>query len=413
MMRNCCTMTARKWRIPVIMGIWIQGNAIAAAPLPPETLPRLPSPAVAVQSSSPMQFPNAYGSHPRFPLEWWYITGWLKDSGGHSLGFQLTFFRLRMPKIWANPSAFNPRQIYFAQAALGDPRIGHLLTAQRAARGGLGLAGANRDTSRVWIDHWQLRQKGQGYTVSVNARRLAYRLHISVIQPPLPEGPDGISQKGPNPRNASYYYSLPHLLVNGKIRIRNHPWQQVSGQAWLDHEWSSSYLPAGAVGWDWTGLNLQNGGALMLFRMRRANGSLVWQAGTWRHANGKVQYLPGSAITMQPLRSWQSPESGNRYPTAWKIRAGSLDFTLHPLMENQEFRAIQSTGSIYWEGAVAAMKSGHRIGSGYLELTGYGARLHMGIGGTIASRPTRQYQPGFRNKQNIIPQPGVTEKAAP
>ncbi|MBU2754300.1 carotenoid 1,2-hydratase [Acidithiobacillus sp. CV18-2] len=353
---------------------------LSAAALPPTALSRLPTPSVQVSAKHPLRFPNAFGSHPQYPLEWWYITGHLQSQSGHPLGFQITFFRLRPPQVWDNPSAFNPRQIYFAQAAISDPRIGHLLTAQRIARAGMGLAGAKKDVTEVWIDHWSLRQKGAEYQARIDAQSIAYDLHFQTTQPPLLEGPDGVSQKGPDPADASYYYSIPQLRVTGSVHIDGKV-QQVQGKAWLDHEWSAAYLPKQAVGWDWMGINLANGGALMLFQMRKADGRALWLEGTWRHADGRVQYLHGQQITLQPLRFWQSPETGNRYPVAWRVQIPGLQFTLQPLMNNQEFVATRSTGGVYWEGAVRAIGAGARpLGSGYLELTGYGGRLQMGLG---------------------------------
>jgi len=359
---------------------------LAAAALPPTALPRLPTPPVQVSVNHPLRFPNAFGSHPQYPLEWWYITGHLQSQSGQPLGFQITFFRLLPAQVWDNPSAFNPRQIYFAQAAISDPRIGHLLTAQRIARAGMGLAGAKKDVTEVWIDHWSLRQKGAKYRARIDAQSIAYDLHFQATQPPLLEGPDGVSQKGPDPANASYYYSIPQLRVAGSVQIDGKV-QRVQGKAWLDHEWSTAYLPKQAVGWDWMGINLANGGALMLFQMRKADGRALWLEGTWRHANGRVQYLHGTQISLQPLRFWQSPKTGNRYPVAWRVQIPGLQFTLQPLMNDQEFEATRSTGSVYWEGAVRAIGEDARpLGSGYLELTGYGGRLQMGLGQSASAK---------------------------
>ncbi|MEY2342031.1 lipocalin-like domain-containing protein [Acidithiobacillus sp. IBUN Pt1247-S3] len=357
------------------LALWLPVRAIAA--LPPANLPELATPQVSVSTLQPLHFPNAFGSHPKFPLEWWYITGHLHNSSGQELGFQVTFFRLRPPKVWDNPSAFNPRQIYFAQAAISDPKIGHLLTAQRIARGGMGLAGAKENSTDVWIDHWSLRQNGSDYVAKVDGKEIAYDLRFHATQPPLLEGPHGVSQKGPNPQNASYYYSIPQLQVRGTLRLGDQN-ENVRGSAWLDHEWSVAYLPKQAVGWDWMGINLVHGGALMLFQMRKADGEALWLEGTWRHADGKVQYLHRQQIHLQPLRFWHSPKTGNRYPVAWRVAIPGLQFTLQPLMNNQEFVATQSTGNVYWEGAVQAVTKNHeKIGSGYLELTGYGGNLRF------------------------------------
>ncbi|AEK58892.1 lipocalin-like domain-containing protein [Acidithiobacillus caldus] len=347
-----------------------------ASPLPPPHLPVEKTPKVAVTTAQPMRFPNAYGSHPDFPLEWWYVTGHLHDASGQTYGFQVTFFRVRPAKVWDNPSAFNPRQLIFAQAAIADPHIGHLLTAQRSATTAMDLAGAAQDRTRVWLDSWRLQQDGKDYETNIHSRHFHLNLRLEATQAALLEGPDGVSQKGPDPANASYYYSLPQLRVRGRLQIngRDH---RVRGRAWLDHEWSAAYLPKGAVGWDWLGLNLDDGGAVMLFRMRAGDGKALWLAGTWRHADGRVDYLPASAIHMRPTQFWTSPSSGAPYPIAWAIRAGPLEFHLQPLMADQQFRALASTGTTYWEGAVTAWQKGRRLGSGYLELTGYAKALQL------------------------------------
>lgn len=340
-------------------------------------MPLQVTPDVKVTPQSPMQFPNALGSHPDFPIEWWYVTGWLQSASGKPLGFQITFFRVRPTKVWANPSAFNPGELLFAEAALSDPRIGHLLTAQRAARAGLGLAGADRDHTDVWIRHWYLRQRGRDYEARINGKKIRYRLRFTPTQPVLLEGLQGISQKGPDPKNASYYYSLPHLKVSGTVVIKGQQ-EQVRGEAWLDHEWSAAYLPKKAVGWDWLGINLQDGGALMVFMMRRADGAPFWLAATERNAQGQVQDIPGKDIHMQPTGWWQSPQTGIRYPVRWQMQVGSLHFAIVPLMDNQEFDARRSSGTVYWEGAVRAVTGQQIVGKGYLELTGYGGRLALG-----------------------------------
>lgn len=359
----------------LLTGFLLAAQSVAS-PLPPEPLPLAKTPQVKISPAQPMRFPNAYGSHPEFPLEWWYVTGHLHDDSGQTYGFQVTFFRVRPTKVWDNPSAFNPRQLIFAQAAIADPRIGHLLTAQSSATTALGLAGAARDRTQVWLDSWRLQQDGDGYRTQVDSRHFSLSLQLQTAVKPLLEGPDGVSQKGPDPQNASYYYSLPQLRVRGQLRLQGQE-HRVEGHAWLDHEWSDAYLPKGAVGWDWLGLNLDDGGALMLFRMRAANGKTLWLAGTWRHADGRVEYLPASAIHMQPTQFWTSASTGARYPIAWKIRAGSLEFALRPLMADQQFRALASTGTTYWEGAVTAWQKDRQVGSGYLELTGYAKALQL------------------------------------
>ncbi|MBU2758883.1 lipocalin-like domain-containing protein [Acidithiobacillus sulfurivorans] len=375
----------------VILLIALRSASVAAAILPPPVLPLQSPPHVAVSAQNPLHFPNAYGRHPDFPIEWWYITGWLKDRSGHPLGFQLTFFRVRPAKVWANPSAFNARQLIFAEAAISDPAIGHLLTAQRIARSGLGLAGADQNHTQVWIRHWFLQQTPSGYRAVIQGKNMGYRLHFKITQPALLEGPHGISQKGPDPKNASYYYSIPHLQVSGDVTTKGHS-QAVHGEAWLDHEWSAAYLPKAAVGWDWLGLNLHNGAALMLFMMRRADGSPLWLSATERSADGRVHYFHAGQIHMQATGWWKSSRTGIRYPVRWQIHVGEQKFSIVPLMDNQEFDASHSSGTIYWEGAVRAISQGTTLGQGYLEMTGYGGRLALGASSAPDGRQTAPKQ---------------------
>jgi len=323
-----------------------------------------------------LQFPRDQGSHPRFRTEWWYLTGWVKDARGRNLGIQITFFRNRPGVDENNPSRFAPRQLLFAHAALADPEIGKLLHDQRAARAGFGLAEALEGHTDVFIDDWSLKQIAGGYHASIAARDFTYALDFKATQPVLLEGDHGLSRKGPLPAEASYYYSQPQLAVSGSITIKGEK-REVSGSAWLDHEWSSQYLAPQAQGWDWVGLNLADGGALMAFRIRDRSGGTLWAGGTLRSADGRVRNFAPGEVLFEPLRRWRSPRTGADYPVAQRVRVGGLDFDLEPMMDDQELDSRASTGSIYWEGAVKAKSGGKSLGSGYLELTGYWRPLRL------------------------------------
>lgn len=321
-----------------------------------------------------VQWPQDEGSHPQFGTEWWYVTGWLSDASGRPYGFQVTFFRHRTTGSDNNPSRFAPRQILFAHAALSDPRQGRLLHDQRVARAGFGLAEARQHAMNVWIRDWVLQRQGSRYHTHISGQDFDLQLELTPTQQPLINGINGYSQKGPAPLEASYYYSLPHLEVSGTITEKGHP-LAVTGTAWFDHEWSSAYMARQAVGWDWAGVNLNDGGALMAFRMRDASGNSVWAGGTYRDAQGHVQVLRPSNIRFTPQQYWTSPRTGIRYPVAMRLSAGRLDLQLKPLMADQENDARESVGSIYWEGAVTANNNNRMVGRGYLELTGYGRRI--------------------------------------
>ncbi|MGH8737154.1 MAG: lipocalin-like domain-containing protein [Burkholderiales bacterium] len=323
----------------------------------------------------PLQFPRDHGAHPDFRTEWWYATGWLATGSNQPLGFQVTFFRSRLPFATGNPSAFTPRQIVFAHAALSDPSFGRLRHDQRAAREALGLAGAAENTTDAWIDDWRLKLDGDTYRAAIPAHEFALDLDLTAHAPPLLEGEGGYSRKGPRPGEASYYYSRPHLEVRGSIE-RGKGKEQVNGSAWLDHEWSSDYLAPEAAGWDWCGINLEDGSALMAFRIRRKGGGVYWAGGTLKTERDQTTFTPAQ-ITFTPLRTWRSPRTSVEYPVAMRVTAGAESWDLEPLMDDQELDSRASTGAIYWEGAVRAMQGGKQAGRGYLELTGYWKPLQM------------------------------------
>jgi predicted secreted hydrolase len=294
-----------------------------------------------------LSFPRDHGAHPDYRQEWWYVTGWLKAARGEDRGFQITFFRARPDIETANPSRFTPRQIIVAHAALADPRHGRLRHDERAARTALDLAGSREGTTTVWVDDWILSLDGNLYQARIRARDFSLELQFEAKGEPLLQGQSGFSRKGHRAEEASYYYSRPQLQVRGAANG-----QPVTGTAWLDHEWSSQYMAAEAAGWDWCGLNMNDGSALMAFRMRGRDGQTV--------------YAPPGA-SFQAIRTWKSPRTGASYPVSMQVN----EYTLEPLMDDQELDARASTGTIYWEGAVTAYREKAAVGRGYLELTGY------------------------------------------
>ena len=329
-----------------------------------------------VTAGHPLRFPEDLGSHPQFRTEWWYVTGWLATEQGESLGFQITFFRTKPEIDTNNPSDFTPRQIIVAHCALSDPKRGTLWQDQKIRRAALGLAGAAQGDTHVWIDRWSLQRTEQSYFAKIDAENFSFDLELSETQAILINGEDGVSRKGPQPQAASYYYSLPHMRVAGSISRQGRT-SRVSGEAWFDHEWSSEYLDAEASGWDWIGINLQDGGALMAFQIRGLDGKPRWAGGTFRSAAGVSQILKREDVDFQARRRWTSPRTGIVYPVEWTVRADGKQLTLVPLFDDQENDTRLSTGAIYWEGAVRALDKGSQVGRGYLELTGYGERLHL------------------------------------
>ena len=329
-----------------------------------------------VEPGRALRFPRDHGSHPEFRTEWWYVTGWVADAAGNAYGVQVTFFRNRPRVAETNPSAFAPRQLVFAHAALADRRHGRLHHDQRVARAGFGLAGADESSTRAWVDDWSLALVDDHYAAKIAAREFVLDLQFAPTQPLLLQGDAGYSRKGPAPAQASYYYSQPQLAATGTIGVAGTS-VAVTGTAWLDHEWSSEVMAPEATGWDWTGINFADGGVLMAFRMRDKSGGTLWAGGTLRGSDGRARALAAGDVRFAPSRSWRSPRTGIGYPVAMIVAAGGIELTLEPLFDDQEQDSRASTGTIYWEGAVRALMSGREVGRGYLELTGYGAPLRL------------------------------------
>jgi len=324
-----------------------------------------------------LQFPRDEGAHPDYRIEWWYVTGWVQDEDGAPLGFQVTFFRVRPGLGESNPSRFAPRQVLFGHAAVADAAHGKLRHAERSAREGFDLAYAREGRVDVQIDDWSLRQEGDRYRAVVQGDDFALLLDLDRVQPPLLQGDRGYSRKGPLESSASYYYSLPHLRVSGEVTIGGRR-RVVTGEAWFDHEWSSDVMDEQARGWDWMGINLDDGGALMAFRMRDASGGARWTAATLRSADGSVRTYAPSEVQWTPTRTWASPRTGAEYPVAWRVRVGEREYDVVPLMDDAELDSRSSTGTIYWEGPVRLKNvDGQPVGRGYLELTGYAGRLDL------------------------------------
>jgi len=330
----------------------------------------------AVTAPTPLAFPRDHGSHPDFRTEWWYVTALLQDERGESCGVQITFFRNRPGLAEDSHSAFAPRQLLFAHAAIALAPRGRLAVDQRAARAGFGLAVASEATTDVRIGDWSLVLGERGYSARIPARDFSLALDFVPRQPPFLQGERGVSRKGPQPAQASFYYSVPHLATHGTLTIdgRERP---LSGDAWLDHEWSSEYLAAAARGWDWVGLNLDDGSAVMAFRIRDRAGATYWAGGASRDPAGRITTFAPADIEFAPLATWRSPRTGIAFPVRCRLRAGELDLVLEPLLDDQELDARATVGTVYWEGAVHALRGGNRVGRGYLELTGYGEPLRL------------------------------------
>ena len=332
----------------------------------------------AVVPGRPLTFPLDFGAHPAFKTEWWYVTGWLNRPDGKPLGFQVTFFRSRSGADDANPSAFAPKQLITAHAALSDPAFGRLVHDQRSAREGFGLAYAKTGATDLKLDDWRMQRGADGaYTIAIHSTELTLELRLAPTGPPLLQGDRGYSRKGPDPLQASYYYSEPQLSVSGLAGRAGAAPVKVTGTAWFDHEWSSQALDPGATGWDWVGANLADGSALMAFQIRSKQGGKLWAHAVLRNASGKVtQFLPGQ-VSFTPQVHWKSPRTSAVYPVATTIVTGSTSWRILPLQHDQELDTRRSTGAVYWEGAVTIERDGKPAGHGYLEMTGYDKPLTL------------------------------------
>lgn len=362
-----------------------RGNATHAAERAAEP-PAQDARYAAVRRGQTLRFPRDHGAHPDFRTEWWYVTGHLQRAGMPDCGFQVTFFRTRTTHADANPSRFAPRQLLFAHAALALPERARLLHEDRGARSLPGRVGASEADTDVALNGWTFtRDAASGsYRTRISGRELELVLDLTPVGAPLLQGENGFSQKGPRPEQASWYYSRPQLSVTGSIAMAR-PGRDVggraertavAGRAWLDHEWSSTLLDERASGWDWIGINLDDGGSLMAFRIRTREGGMLWSHAVQRDAQGRVTVADAGAH-WQEERWWTSPRSQARYPVAFALSMGGQTLVLKPLMDDQEIDARASTGGYYWEGAVTLLSGARALGRGYLELTGYAGRVRL------------------------------------
>lgn len=346
-----------------------------------------PAATSAVRPGAVISLPRDFGSHPEQAIEWWYVTGWLDVPGeAEPIGFQVTFFRSRTGLGTGNPSRFAATQLLFAHAAVTDPRAKRLRHDQRIARAGFGIAEASTADTDVKLRDWSLVRRpdataaaGHRYRAVVDAANAGFGFALDFIatQPVLLQGDAGYSRKGPQPEQASLYLSEPQLAVAGSLRIDGRP-IAVTGRAWLDHEWSDAILAADAVGWDWIGMNLDDGAAVTAFQLRRADGSALWAGGSFRPRGGEVRSFGADEVSFTAGRRWRSPATEASYPVEWRIDTPAGSFTVKTRLDAQELDGSRSTGSVYWEGLSDLFGAeGQRVGRGYLEMTGYSGRLRM------------------------------------
>lgn len=322
-------------------------------------------------------FPRDHGPHPDFRTEWWYWTGNLRTAGGRHLGFQLTFFRSALsPRPPARGSDWGAGQVYLAHLAVTDPRGGRFHFATRASRDALGLAGAQAEPFLVHVEEWEARsERAATFPVHLRANEESFGLdlHLESAKPPVLQGERGLSRKGPEPGNASYYYSLTRMPARGTIRLGTEQ-LEVEGLAWMDREWSTAAVGKDLAGWDWFALQLEDGRELMYYRLRRRDGTAdPFSAGVVVDARGGTRALARDGVRLEATGIWRSRHSFVEYPAGWRLTdlAGGLELTLTPRLADQEL----DVSPRYWEGAVEVRGTdGGRpvAGHGYVELVGYG-----------------------------------------
>lgn len=332
------------------------------------------------------EFPGDHGVHREFKTEWWYYNGHLKDSQGRRFGYQVTFFRVGLipGKLPIKGSRWQIRDVYLAHLAVTDIENKTFLYREKADRGNLGLAGADKNKYHVWVETWEVIEKGKGHQIKAGDSDLSLSLNVVPTRLPVVHGINGVSQKGASRGQASHYYSLTRLETKGVLKI-NGKEIPVTGISWMDHEFGSNQLAGRQVGWDWFSLQLHNGMDLMIYQLRQEDGRVdPHSSGTLVLPDSRKIHLPLTAIQLRNLGFWKSSQSQATYPASWKIElpGHDLKLTVVPFVADQELLTQRSTGVTYWEGAVKVQGTykGRAVdGEGYVELTGYDKRFRPKI----------------------------------
>lgn len=333
-----------------------------------------------VTQPKPLNFPQDLGPHEAYQTEWWYYTGNLATDSGREFGYQLTFFRRALtPELATDASQWRSNQIYFSHFTISDIEHQTFYPHERFSRQSLALSGAQADPYRVWLENWSATEITPGTIHLVaEADDVALDLTLQETLPPVAQGDRGYSKKGPEPGNASYYYSIVQQQTQGTITVADKPFN-VSGLTWKDHEYSTSALSPGTVGWDWFSLQLDDGSALMLYGLRQENGDIAAvSSGSYVSADGTIQPIDHTDWQIDVLDTWRSPTSKAVYPSRWHIAIPKLELVLEgkSLMANQEL----NFSTTYWEGAVgfAGTVADQPVrAKGYVEMTGYAERLDV------------------------------------
>ncbi len=331
-----------------------------------------------------LSFPQDHFSHPDFKTEWWYYTGHLETEGGKRFGYQVTFFRfgLRDRQGEGKDSATLFTDLYMAHFALSDKSEKKFLYRERANRGFENKAGASAHRYLVWNEEWKVEEKERGHVIEIRDRDTALRLHLTPLKPPVLHGDRGLSQKGEGKGRASYYYSFTRMKAEGELEIGGKK-ESVRGLSWMDHEFGSDQLGADQAGWDWFSIQLDNKTEIMLYLMRKKDGSVdPYSSGTVIYQDGGTKHLTRGDFRVDVLEKWKSPKSGGDYPMRWRVAipVQEIELEIMPIFAGQELDTRKSTKVTYWEGAVQISGSYRKKaiqGQGYVEMTGYAGKLKV------------------------------------
>jgi len=323
------------------------------------------------------EFPRDHFNHPDFQTEWWYYTGNLKSAAGHRFGFELTFFRQAVSRDSAKAATWEVRDLYLAHLALSDLDGVKFYHSERTNRSGPGIASVNESLGRIWNGNWQVQWHGSDQELNATDKHFQLHLVLHPEKPPIIHGENGVSQKAQGPGRASHYISLTRLATSGAIDLGNKKFE-VTGIGWMDHEFFTLQLEPGQVGWDWLSLQLDDHTELMLFHIRRKDGSIdPYSAGTYVDAIGKATHLRCSDFKLEPVgEKWLSPFTGAAYPIHWKMAIPRLGIELEAKtpLASQELTSHAKFVPNYWEGAIVLTGRRHTkslSGVGFLEMTGY------------------------------------------
>lgn len=330
-----------------------------------------------------IKLPADHAAHPEYQTEWWYYTGHLRARDGRRFGFQLTWFRAGLTTEQQATSRFKARTVYFAHFTVTDKDGKRFRFAEKLSRGGsYDNAGADTRVLSTWLGDWRLEGLGRMFYLSAREDSMSLSLIGTPRKPAILQGINGFSQKGAKETNASMYYSIPRIAVVGVLTLDSVP-VEVEGEAWMDHEFGTSQLDAGQIGWDWFSLQLGNGEEVMVYGLRRADGSYDGRSsGAFVLADGTKVPLALEDYRIEVLERWTSPSSGAIYPARWRITIPSQQFvaTVTPYVADQELRTESTVRVTYWEGAAKVEATRGRAtvaGEGYVELTGYATPLRF------------------------------------